>query len=496
MTKALDLGCGNAPKNFFGALEVFGVDVREDLENNIVRVDLALEPIPFSNDYFDFVTAHDVLEHIPRVIYAPHHRYPFVELMNEIWRCLKIGGKFLSVTPAFPQPAAFVDPTHVNIITEQTFPLYFDDQNRWANGYGFKGAFRVLSQKWHGSHLVSVLEKTHFAIPQETAQQKQALSDSTELNLRENSELTSSNLRGLPTEIQGGDKKQGSLSSEAKTSDDLHQTHWNDFFESELHQRLYHSWFSDNTVNHWRHVRFLEGVLGVLQARPASWLLVGDGGGHDSWILINEGYSNILSTDIGVETLKICLDEGKIQKFDKVNAERMQYGDDAFEFILCKDALHHMRRPYQAVYEMLRVASRAVVVIEPQDPYIDPPTVSGPAQQTWERVGNYVYGFSVREFQKVAYGLNLPGFAVKNICDLYIEGCEFHEAIDGEPFFENLRSAIAEAEARCHRSEAKWNYVMAIFFKVEPNEIRDGLISSLGSMGWTYEKTNLNPYLE
>jgi hypothetical protein len=78
--------------------------------------------------------------------------------MNEIWRVLKPGGKFLSQTPAFPQPAAFCDPTHVNIITEQTFALYFCG-DLWAKGYGFKGNFGLLSQQWNGPHLISVLEK-------------------------------------------------------------------------------------------------------------------------------------------------------------------------------------------------------------------------------------------------------------------------------------------------------------------------------------------------
>ena len=157
-TVALDLGCGEKPKNFFQANKVFGIDVRDDLSNNVVKADLVVSKIPFSDASFDFVTAHDFLEHIPRVIYIPERRTPFIELMNEIWRVLKPGGKFLSQTPAYPQPAAFCDPTHVNIITEQTFALYFCG-DLWAKGYGFKGKFGLLSQQWNGPHLISVLEK-------------------------------------------------------------------------------------------------------------------------------------------------------------------------------------------------------------------------------------------------------------------------------------------------------------------------------------------------
>jgi hypothetical protein len=57
---------------------------------------------------------------------------------------------------------AFIDPTHVNIIAEGTFPLYFGDQSPtspWAVIYGFKGAFKVVSEEWRGPHLLTVLQK-------------------------------------------------------------------------------------------------------------------------------------------------------------------------------------------------------------------------------------------------------------------------------------------------------------------------------------------------
>lgn len=159
-TKSLDLGCGLQPKNPFNAQEVYCIDVRDDAEAHIVKADLVIEPIPFPDDSFDYVTAHDFLEHVPRLIYLPQRRNAFVEVMNEIHRVLKPGGVFMSFTPAFPHGPAFRDPTHVNIITEETFPLYFDDKVRWASMYGFRGSFQILSQEWRGVHLMSLLRKT------------------------------------------------------------------------------------------------------------------------------------------------------------------------------------------------------------------------------------------------------------------------------------------------------------------------------------------------
>jgi SAM-dependent methyltransferase len=158
--KTLDLGCGPRPQNPYKAEMVYGIDVRHDLGINIACADLVLERIPFSDGEFEYVTAYHFIEHIPRVIYIPERRNPFVELMNEIHRVLKVGGIFLSVTPAYPESAAFQDPTHVNIITEKTFPYYFDDTYRWASVYGFTGYFKVLRQEWMDGNLVTQMQKT------------------------------------------------------------------------------------------------------------------------------------------------------------------------------------------------------------------------------------------------------------------------------------------------------------------------------------------------
>lgn len=158
-TKSLDLGCGVKPRNLFRSEASFGLDVRDDLALGIKSADLVLEPIPFEDQFFDYVTAYDFLEHIPRVVYLPERKLPFVELMNEIYRVLKPGGIFLSTTPIYPYGAAFRDPTHINILTDETFSLYFDDQHRWAKIYGFRGTFKVLEQVRIEPSLVAVLQK-------------------------------------------------------------------------------------------------------------------------------------------------------------------------------------------------------------------------------------------------------------------------------------------------------------------------------------------------
>jgi SAM-dependent methyltransferase len=160
MKKSIDLGCGANIKNPFGAELLYGIDVREDLEKNIYKADLVIDKIPIEDNFFDYVTAFDFIEHIPRLIYCPGRRYPFVELMNEIWRVLKPGGIFLSVTPAAPHLQVFQDPTHVNFITEETYEKYFDERYLWGKMYGFNGSFSLEKQYWNSFQLISHLRKS------------------------------------------------------------------------------------------------------------------------------------------------------------------------------------------------------------------------------------------------------------------------------------------------------------------------------------------------
>ena len=161
MAKTLDLGCGLNPRNPFNCEEIYGIDIRENNDKNILNVDLVVDSIPFEDDFFDYVSAYDFLEHIPRIIYLPKRKFAFVDLMSEIYRVLKPGGRFLSHTPAFPNAAAWRDPTHVNIITNETFPLYFDNQKCWAKMYGFIGGFEIEKQLWHENkiHLITIMKK-------------------------------------------------------------------------------------------------------------------------------------------------------------------------------------------------------------------------------------------------------------------------------------------------------------------------------------------------
>jgi SAM-dependent methyltransferase len=151
--KHLDIGCGGKYRNPYGYKDKYGVDlyIPSKLPEDVAfkKANLTLEDIPFEDGFFDSISAFDFIEHVPRVIIGDTGttRFPFIDLMNEVWRVLKPQGIFYAVTPAYPSVEAFQDPTHVNIITDKTHD-YFVGNRPYAANYGFKGKFEVVNTYW------------------------------------------------------------------------------------------------------------------------------------------------------------------------------------------------------------------------------------------------------------------------------------------------------------------------------------------------------------
>ena len=160
MAKTLDIGSGPSPRNPFNAKLVFGADIRENLSNNVLYADFSKGLLPFDDNAFDYVTAYDVLEHIQRVSSDGDKTiFPFILLMNEVFRILKPGGVFFSLTPCYPYNEAFQDPTHVNIMTEDTIETYFCG-SAWARIYGYNGSFTMLQDGWISSKYFAFIKKS------------------------------------------------------------------------------------------------------------------------------------------------------------------------------------------------------------------------------------------------------------------------------------------------------------------------------------------------
>jgi ubiquinone/menaquinone biosynthesis C-methylase UbiE len=269
------------------------------------------------------------------------------------------------------------------------------------------------------------------------------------------------------------------------------------------------TWLKEDTVDAWRHQR-MYGVLDpILIADPqARWLTVGDGRyGNDAKYISNKG-GHALASDISDCLLKEAKDIGYIAEYKKENAEALSFQDAEFDYVLCKESYHHFPRPMIALYEMLRVASKGVVLIEPNDRYINDSVLRvlarnindkiqrllhrKPNRHAFEDSGNYVFSISRREIEKVALGTNYKLLAFKGFNDVYLAGAEYEKLTAKGPLQARINLLISRADGLCSLGIRDYGMLAAIIFKEEPSK---KLLQQLAATGYEIVQLPENPYV-
>ena len=309
-------------------------------------------------------------------------------------------------------------------------------------------------------------------------------------------EASSPNSESCPEFSMGFQGSSGNLNliKQGSSEGNLNKGYWLEDLLKPGRVRVHESWFRNDTVNFWRHERMLEGVYECLQhTKTDSWLTVGDGRyGLDAIRLRQHGFTDVTSSDIDDSLIKLAYQAGLIQKYSREDAERFSFADNSFDYLLCKESLHHFPRPMLALYEMIRLARKAVVIIEPQDAYIDLPVLEGEHVATYEDSGNYVYKLSRRELEKIALGLNMPAIAFKSFYDAYFSGIEFELALESNPVFVDFVQAIETMEISCRSGCSKYNMLMAVMFSEIPDY---SCRVKFERCGWSFESLRRNPHI-
>ena len=295
-----------------------------------------------------------------------------------------------------------------------------------------------------------------------------------------------------------------------EVSYELHEKHHE--ITGEL-SALQQSWFTEDTVDYWRHERFYKTIVPLLKHNTnAKWITIGDGRfGLDSIKLKKiEPALDILPTDISPSSLEYAKQHGMITKYARVNAEAIDFPDNSFDFAFCKEAYHHFPRPFLALYEMLRVAKQAVIFIEPNEHYFKPlagkwlkflknsikkmigKTVYHTDHWHYETVGNYIYSMSKREIEKVALGLNYPAIAYQYLNDYYEEGVEFGKKENNSKIFRRIKNKIKMNNIKCKLGLNVYSNIVVVIFKKMPDKI---LTEELRSSGFTVSELPQNPYV-
>lgn len=289
---------------------------------------------------------------------------------------------------------------------------------------------------------------------------------------------------------------------------------------SDEHLKLTETWFDESTADYWLHNRMYEAV-DCIKDTNSSWLTIGDGRwGLDAIRIKKRGFKKVVPTDICETLLKASKERGLIEEYSIENAEKLDFKDNAFNYIFCKESYHHFPRPYIALYEMLRVSSKGVFLCEPNDdPLVH--TVSFKKfilyklksflsrfgfgktpnfyaktifpDYKYEESGNYVFSISIREVQKIAQGLNLPQILYKGVNSHYIKGCEFEPAdVKKSPMFKEIVETINKQDKRCKLGLLSFSGILLGVLKESMDE--DTRIE-FEKKGWTVVDLPRNPYI-
>jgi SAM-dependent methyltransferase len=272
---------------------------------------------------------------------------------------------------------------------------------------------------------------------------------------------------------------------------------------------------ANGTVGAWRMERMMDFAT-VFAGQKYSWLTIGDAYGHDAQILRDKGIEDVHASNLDQRNLEEGARQGVVKEYSQINAESIGFNNNHFDFVLCKEALHHMPRPYIAIYEMLRVAKVGIVLIEPSDPLIDYMKPAGAKVErfledkeqnayvnkkiAYKKIGeggeehitdtfldwyedgafNYVYTLSRREVAKISFGMGLPAHAIKSFNDLYVAEINDFQIESVSEQFGSLNEQLKIQDWFCKISGKPPNYVSAILFKETPNKEAMKALNTIG----------------
>ena len=151
--------------------------------------------------------------------------------------------------------------------------------------------------------------------------------------------------------------------------------------------------------------RLKEAVRRLLQADrditcASSVLVLCAAEGYEGSVLMDMGLLDVTVSDLSEAVAAVAVRRDPRLKARVLNAEETGLPAESFDIVVIQDGLHHLQRPVQGFTEMLRIASRAVIFLEPHDSL-----VGRSIGTKWETNGpavNYVFRWTKRLVQDIA----------------------------------------------------------------------------------------------
>ena len=285
-----------------------------------------------------------------------------------------------------------------------------------------------------------------------------------------------------------------------------HENNWNSLIHQK--ERRFFMLKHHDSVAYFLNTLTLDLLQPFLQSN-SSWLTVGDYNGFEAQYLIQKGQAPIAS-DISDIFLKEAQLQGYIHAYQKENVEYLSLASESMDYVSCREAFHHFPRAYLGAYEMIRVAKKAAILIEPIDilskmplllliknfcDLINPLLINKLWKNrfSWETVGNYVFKISEREVEKMAMGIGLPCIAFKEInVIINITEDTMTTPINGSILRKKKRK-LAIMNFFCKLRLIPYNMLCSVVFKEMPTE---NVLADMKKMGYKIIKLPENPYLK
>lgn len=135
--KILDLGCGKTKRK-----GTIGVDISDRHDADIIH-NLNIFPYPFEKNSIDKIYIDNCLEHLDSPL----------NVMEEMYRILKLNGELKVIVPYFRSRWAFIDPTHKTFYTVNSF-AYYDPNHIICQRYDYTDArFKIENICFNDGHI-------------------------------------------------------------------------------------------------------------------------------------------------------------------------------------------------------------------------------------------------------------------------------------------------------------------------------------------------------
>lgn len=270
-------------------------------------------------------------------------------------------------------------------------------------------------------------------------------------------------------------------------------------FDKQYEKDGKHSWLlRDDNKSSWPHTICLNEFSPFLKSIPKSkFLVLGDGNGAREGRFIKKHGHYVKSCDWGTTWLEVAKHLDLIDDFSWIDMEDIQLPDNSFDYCFVKESLHHLQYPYKCIYDMHRVASNGILIIEPND---HTPTHKKSIDKfTYESVGNFKYEFSMNELIKCSYSLCCKWYAYcftnhpaeKYIKDL-MNTIPYNSGIDFTKSVENLYSTIKERNRKL-----KFPHGLPLLnFSMFKYDLSLEQINTLERQDFIVRKIPENPYIQ